>query len=109
MDELVNISVTQTLSRSLFTSLTTFIMVFILYIFGVASIRVFALPIMVGIVAGAYSSVCISGSLWLVLRGWFPPKHDDSGARPKQNKQKAKTDEEKRRLQEKRVWDKTLV
>ena len=109
MDELVNMSVTQTLSRSLFTSLTTFIMVFILYIFGVASIRVFALPIMVGIVAGAYSSVCISGSLWLVLRGWFPPKHDDSGARPKQNKQKAKTDEEKRRLQEKRVWDKTLV
>ena len=109
LDGLVNKSITQTLSRSLFTSLTTFIMVFVLYILGVASIREFALPIMVGIVAGAYSSVCISGSLWLVLRSKFKPKHDDSGARPKQNKPKAKDEEEKKRLKEKRVWDKTVV
>lgn len=68
MDELVNRSITQTLSRSIFTSLTTFFMVFTLAIFGVSSIREFAVPLMVGIVCGAYSSVCITGSLWLVLR-----------------------------------------
>lgn len=68
IDELVNRSITQTLSRSIFTSLTTFFMVFTLAIFGVSSIREFAIPLMVGIVCGAYSSVCITGSLWLVLR-----------------------------------------
>lgn len=68
MDELVNRSITQTLSRSIFTSLTTFFMVFTLAIFGVSSIREFAIPLMVGIVCGAYSSVCITGPLWLVLR-----------------------------------------
>lgn len=68
MDELVNRSITQTLSRSIFTSLTTFFMVFTLAIFGVSSIREFAIPLMVGILCGAYSSVCITGPLWLVLR-----------------------------------------
>ena len=106
--EIVNRSVTQTLSRSLFTSLTTFIMVFVLYILGVASIREFALPIMVGIVAGCYSSVFISGSLWLVLRSKFKPQHDDSTPRPKQNN-KAKDSEEKKRLKEQRIREKTLV
>ena len=62
--ELVNLSITETLSRSVNTSLTTFIMVLCLYILGVSSIREFAMPLMVGIVAGAYSSVCITGPLW---------------------------------------------
>ncbi|MBO5999589.1 MAG: protein translocase subunit SecD [Lachnospiraceae bacterium] len=66
--ELVNRSVSETLSRSIFTSLTTFFMVLSLYIFGVASIREFALPIMVGIISGTYSSVCIAGTLWYILR-----------------------------------------
>jgi SecD/SecF fusion protein len=61
-------SITQTLSRSLFTSLTTFFMVLTLYIFGVSSIREFALPIGVGIVAGTYSSVCLSSSFWYLMR-----------------------------------------
>ena len=69
--EVVNLSITQTLTRSIYTSLTTFIMVFVLFILGVASIREFALPIMVGIICGAYSSVCITGSLWYVLRTKF--------------------------------------
>ena len=56
---MVNRSITQTLTRSIYTSLTTFIMVAVLFILGVASIREFALPLMVGIVCGAYSSVCI--------------------------------------------------
>ena len=69
--EVVNLSITQTLTRSIYTSFTTFIMVFVLFILGVASIREFALPIMVGIICGAYSSVCITGSLWYVLRTKF--------------------------------------
>ena len=66
--EVVNRSITQTLSRSIFTSLTTFIMVAVLFVLGVSSIREFALPLMVGIVCGTYSSVCITGALWYVLR-----------------------------------------
>ncbi len=74
LKDVVNNSITQTLSRSIFTSLTTFVMVAALYILGVTSIRDFALPLMVGIVCGAYSSVCITGALWYVLRKKFPPK-----------------------------------
>ena len=74
LQEVVNHSITQTLSRSLFTSLTTLVMVGALYIWGVTSIRDFALPLMVGIICGAYSSVCIAGALWYVLRKKFAPK-----------------------------------
>lgn len=64
----VNDSISETLTRSIYTSLTTFIMIAVLFIFGVASIREFALPIMVGIVCGGYSSVCLTGALWYVMR-----------------------------------------
>lgn len=74
VQDVVNKSITQTLSRSIFTSLTTFVMVACLYVLGVTSIRDFALPLMVGIVCGAYSSVCIVGGLWFVLRQKFPGK-----------------------------------
>lgn len=74
LQDVVNQSITQTLSRSIFTSLTTFVMVACLYVLGVTSIRDFALPLMVGIVCGAYSSVCITGALWYVLRKKFPQK-----------------------------------
>lgn len=62
-------SITQTLTRSIYTSLTTFIMVFMIYVMGVSSIKEFTLPLMVGIVAGAYSSVFITGSLWYIMKG----------------------------------------
>jgi SecD/SecF fusion protein len=68
LDEIVNTSITQTLTRSIYTSFTTFIMVAVLYILGVSSIREFALPLMVGVVCGAYSSVCITGALWWVMK-----------------------------------------
>ena len=64
----VNKSITQTLTRSIYTSLTTFVMVTILFIMGVSSIREFAAPLMMGVVCGAYSSVCITGALWYVMR-----------------------------------------
>ena len=71
LKDIVNLSVNQSLGRSIFTSLTTFIMVAVLYIFGVTSIREFALPLMIGIICGAYSSVCLAGSLWYILRCKF--------------------------------------
>ena len=64
----VNRSITQTLSRSIFTSLTTFFMVGALYVMGVTSIREFALPLMAGILCGTYSSICLAGALWYVMR-----------------------------------------
>lgn len=76
LQEMVNRSVTQTLSRSIFTSLTTFIMVAALYVFGVSSIREFALPLMAGILCGTYSSVCITGALWYVLRTKIKQKEE---------------------------------
>ena len=74
LQNVVNTSLSQTLSRSLFTSITTIIMVATLYIFGVASIREFALPLLVGLVAGTYSSICIASPLWYVLRTRFVKK-----------------------------------
>lgn len=66
--EIANKSLTQTLSRSINTSITTFIMVVMLYILGVASIRDFSLPLMAGLVCGAYSSICIATELWYVMK-----------------------------------------
>lgn len=66
--EIVNTSINQTFTRSIYTSLTTFVMVFVLYIMGVASIKEFALTLMAGIVIGAYSSVCITGPLWYFMK-----------------------------------------
>lgn len=68
LEDIVNKSISQTLSRSIFTSLTTFIMVAILFVLGVSSIREFALPLMVGIVCGTYSSVCVVSAFWYVLK-----------------------------------------
>ncbi|MBD5543670.1 MAG: protein translocase subunit SecD [Lachnospiraceae bacterium] len=68
LQEVVNSSITQTLTRSIYTSLTTFVMVAALYVFGVTSIREFALPLMAGIICGAYSSVCITGALWYLMK-----------------------------------------
>ena len=68
LKDVINRSITQTLSRSIFTSLTTFIMVAALYVLGVTAIREFALPLMVGIVCGTYSSVFLSGSMYYMMQ-----------------------------------------
>ena len=65
--EKINKSISQTLARSINTSLTTFFTVGAIYVLGVPALEEFALPMMIGILAGAYSSVCISGSIWYVL------------------------------------------
>ena len=75
--KIVNASISQTLSRSIFTSLTTFVMVLLLYILGVTSIKEFALPLMIGIGCGTYSSVCLAGTFWVFLRKIFVPKDNE--------------------------------
>ena len=66
--DIVNLSINQTFSRTIYTSLTTFVTIFVLYIMGVASIKEFALTLMAGIIIGAYSSVCITGPLWYTMQ-----------------------------------------
>ncbi len=68
LEEVVNKSITWTLTRSIYTSLTTFVMVAVLFVMGVSSIKEFAAPLMVGIICGAYSSVCITGALWYIMK-----------------------------------------
>lgn len=68
LEEVVNKSITWTLTRSIYTSLTTFVMVAVLFVMGVSSIKEFAAPLMTGIICGAYSSVCITGALWYIMK-----------------------------------------
>lgn len=81
LEDMVNASISQTLSRSIFTSLTTFIMVACLYVFGVSSIKEFALPLMAGIVSGTYSSVCLTGAMWYVFRTRLGEKNHNKKAK----------------------------
>ena len=74
LQDMVNRSISQTLSRSIFTSLTTFFMVASLEVFGVSSIREFALPLIAGIICGTYSSICLTGAMWYVFRTKFVKK-----------------------------------
>jgi SecD/SecF fusion protein len=74
LKEVVNASISSTFSRSINTSLTTFIMVFMLAVMGVEDIRAFAIPLMAGIICGGYSSICITGNLWFVLKTRFSKK-----------------------------------
>ena len=69
--ELVDNAVNMTLTRSILTNLTTFSSILMLFILGVASIKEFTLPMMVGIVAGACSSVFMTGPLWHWMRTHF--------------------------------------
>ena len=84
--EVVNKSITQTLTRSIYTSLTTFVMVLFLFIMGVSSMREFALPLMVGILVGAYSSVCITGALWYLMREKLGKEKDTAEKTAKKKK-----------------------
>lgn len=66
--EVANRSLTQTLTRSINTTITTLVMVLLLYILGVPAIKEFALPLMVGLMAGAYSSLFIATELWYEMK-----------------------------------------
>jgi len=89
LKKLVNESITQTLSRSLSTSFTTAVTVLMLLILGVSSIREFALPLLVGVICGTYSSVCIAAELWYIMRIHLHGKGKDTMAAPKKKRERA--------------------
>lgn len=76
--QIVDMSVTQTLSRSINTSLTTFLAIAVLAVMGVSSVREFAIPLIAGIACGAFSSVCLTGNLWNVLQRFFKKTETDN-------------------------------
>ena len=76
---MVNLSINQTLTRSINTNITSLITMVALFILGVSSIREFSGPLIVGLIAGAYSSVFITGSLWYVFRGHIGNKYPSTG------------------------------
>ncbi len=86
----VNAAISYTLTRSINTSLTTFITVLMLFVFGVSSIRDFTMPLMVGIVSGAWSSVMVAGPLWYDLVQIFEKKKAEKAAQAKAEKAAAK-------------------
>lgn len=90
---IINNSITETLARSIFSSATTVIMVTSLFIFGVESIREFALPLMVGIVSGTYSSICIAAPIWYILKVHFEKKQ---AAKKGKNSKNGKKDQKKK-------------
>ena len=67
-ENIMNLSVRQTLGRSINTTVTTLIVLVVLWIMGVESIKVFTIPILVGVVAGLYSSVLLSGNFWIFFK-----------------------------------------
>ena len=76
--ELVNLSVRECLGRTIMTSVTTLVTILALYILGVPAIKEFALPIIVGVLAGTWSSNLISGYIWAWLEEKFPKKEKSS-------------------------------
>ena len=84
--ELANRSTTQTLSRTISTSITTAVMVLMLLILGVTSIREFAFPLLVGVICGTYSSICIATELWYVMKIKIKSKKSAPAKNKKKNK-----------------------
>lgn len=65
-----NVSASKTLKRTIMTSVTTFVAILTVYIlaviFNISSVKGFALPMMIGVISGCYSSICIAGPLWVM-------------------------------------------
>lgn len=78
--EIVELSVSSTLSRTINTTVTTMITLVALYIFGVESIREFAFPLIVGMLAGVYSSVLLSGQVWAIWSQKLMAKKEEAKA-----------------------------
>jgi preprotein translocase SecF subunit len=74
LTELVNLSVTQSVARSVNTSFTTLLTIGMIYLLGVSAIKEFALPLIVGIISGTYSSVLIAGPLWAFWKNKEKPR-----------------------------------
>ncbi len=87
--EVADHSIRETLPRTINTSLTTLITILAVYIFGVASIKEFALPIIVGLISGTYSSIFIASPIWVSLVEWRNRRHKQNASPKKPQKAKA--------------------
>ncbi len=76
--EIANTSINQTINRSINTTVTTLLTIGMVYLMGVSSIKAFALPIIIGIFIGTYSSIFIAGSVWATWK--------DSAVKAKSNR-----------------------
>ena len=76
-DDIVDTSISQTISRNIYSTLTTFVMVLMLFILGVASLKEFTLTLMAGLLCGMYSSIFIAGPLWLTFRKYVGNKAEN--------------------------------
>ncbi len=85
---IANKSVSETLMRSINTALTTLLTIGMVAILGVRDIKIFALPIIIGLLAGTYSSICISPAIWA---SWKDRKKKDKPSEPKKELKKAAT------------------
>lgn len=74
LKDIVNTSVSQTITRNINTTLTTFIMIFMLLLLGVSSLREFTIPLIAGLIAGAYSSICLTSAMWYYVKKLFSKK-----------------------------------
>ncbi|MCQ2433045.1 MAG: protein translocase subunit SecF [Clostridia bacterium] len=95
----VNLSINQTLMRSINTTITTLLTIVMIYILGVTSIKEFILPLIVGILAGLYSSICLAGNFWCILQNGVKKKETPAAAAaetsaPAQEKPRELTEEE---------------
>ena len=75
IDVLVNTSIYQTLTRSLYTVFTVMFTTLALYFFGGETTKDFAFALLVGFGSGCYSSIFIASPLWVTFRGWAEKKH----------------------------------
>lgn len=90
-EDTVEKSLWQTVGRTINTSITTLLTVGMIFIFGVTSLRQFTLPMIIGIIAGAYSSLFLAGSLWAKYRGLLRKNQREKAmAKAQQSKSKKK-------------------
>ncbi len=94
LTKVANESISQTLSRSVTTSITTAIMVLMLLILGTSSIREFALPLLVGVITGTYSSICLATELWFLMRANSKASKNETTKKKKPKAQKATKENE---------------
>jgi len=73
--QVANDSISKTITRSVNTSLTTLVTIVALYVLGVEQIREFALPLIVGVIAGTYSSIFIASPVWVMIKERKKLKH----------------------------------
>ncbi len=88
-ETVVDTSISQTMTRNIYSTLTTFATILMLYILGVASLKEFTLTLIAGLLCGLYSSIFITGPLWLFLKKHIGKKSKDGGKQDAKNPAKA--------------------